>query len=111
VVGQVGELVITEPMPSMPLFLWNDRTAAATGRASSAGRASGDTRLDQDHRARQRDHAGRSDSTIHRGGIRMGTSDLPRRAAVNDVVDALVVASPPGTGAHALFVVLRESAS
>jgi acetoacetyl-CoA synthetase len=56
---------------------------------------------------------GRSDSTINRGGVRMGTSELYRAVlALDEVVDALVVDVPrPGTsGWMALFVVLREGA-
>jgi acetoacetyl-CoA synthetase len=56
---------------------------------------------------------GRSDSTINRGGIRMGTSEIYRAVLdIDDVVDALVVDVPrPGTdGWMPLFVVLREGA-
>ena len=56
---------------------------------------------------------GRSDSTINRGGIRMGTSEIYRAVAdVPEVVDALVVDVPrPGTeGWMPLFVVLRDGA-
>jgi acetoacetyl-CoA synthetase len=54
---------------------------------------------------------GRSDSTINRGGIRMGTSEIYRAVlSLDEVVDALVVDVPrPGTeGWMPLFVVLRE---
>jgi acetoacetyl-CoA synthetase len=56
---------------------------------------------------------GRSDSTINRQGVRMGTSEIYRAVAgVEEVVDALVVDVPrPGTeGWMPLFVVLREGA-
>jgi acetoacetyl-CoA synthetase len=56
---------------------------------------------------------GRSDSTINRQGVRMGTSEIYRAVAtVPEVVDALVVDLPrPGTeGWMALFVVLRDDA-
>jgi acetoacetyl-CoA synthetase len=56
---------------------------------------------------------GRSDSTINRGGIRMGTSEIYRAVlGIDAVVDALVVDLPrPGTdGWMPLFVVLREGA-
>jgi acetoacetyl-CoA synthetase len=56
---------------------------------------------------------GRSDSTINRGGVRMGTSEIYRAVlAVSDVVDALVV-DVPRAGQESwmpLFVVLREGA-
>jgi acetoacetyl-CoA synthetase len=54
---------------------------------------------------------GRSDSTINRGGVRMGTSEIYRAViAIDEVLDALVVDVPkPGTqGWIALFVVLAE---
>jgi acetoacetyl-CoA synthetase len=56
---------------------------------------------------------GRSDSTINRGGVRMGTSEIYRAVlALDEVVDALVVDVPrPGTDSWMpLFVVLREGA-
>ena len=54
---------------------------------------------------------GRSDSTINRGGIRMGTSEIYRAVlALDEITDALVVDVPqPGTeGWMPLFVVLRD---
>ena len=56
---------------------------------------------------------GRSDSTINRGGVRMGTSEIYRAVlAVDDVADALVVDVPrDGRDWMPLFVVLREGAS
>jgi acetoacetyl-CoA synthetase len=56
---------------------------------------------------------GRSDSTINRGGIRMGTAEIYRAVlSIDEIVDALVVDIPrPGTeGWMPLFVVLREGA-
>ena len=56
---------------------------------------------------------GRSDSTINRGGVRMGTSEIYRAVlAVDEVVDALVVDVPrAGEDWMPLFVVLREDAT
>ena len=56
---------------------------------------------------------GRSDSTINRGGVRMGTSEIYRAVlAVDDVTDALVVdVRREGSDWMPLFVVLREGAS
>jgi acetoacetyl-CoA synthetase len=114
-VDQVGELVITEPMPSMPVFLWGDDDGSRY-RASYFDMYPGVWRHGDWIEITSRGTAiiyGRSDSTINRQGVRMGTSEIYRAvAAVPDVVDALVVDLPrPGTeGWMALFVVLRDGA-
>jgi acetoacetyl-CoA synthetase len=111
-VNAVGELVITEPMPSMPLYLWGD----ADGGRYREGYFStypGVWRHGDWIEITDRGTAiisGRSDATINRGGIRMGTSEIYRAVlAVDEVVDALVVDLPrEGTdGWMPLFVVLR----
>jgi acetoacetyl-CoA synthetase len=113
VVDEVGELVITEPLPSMPLRLWNDPDGARL-RESYFDTFPGVWRHGDWIEITSRGTAviyGRSDSTINRGGVRMGTSELYRAVlSLDDVVDALVVDVPrPGTsGWMALFVVLRE---
>ncbi|HEY7151811.1 MAG TPA: acetoacetate--CoA ligase [Solirubrobacterales bacterium] len=116
IVGQVGELVITEPMPSMPLFLWGDEEGARY-RASYFERYPGvwchGDWIELTSRGTAVIH-GRSDSTINRQGVRMGTSEIYRAVqGLRDVVDALVVDVPrPGTeGWMALFVVLGPDAS
>jgi acetoacetyl-CoA synthetase len=111
VVDQVGELVITEPMPSMPLFLWGDDDGSRY-RASYFERYPGAWCHGDWIEITSRGTAviyGRSDSTINRQGIRMGTSEIYRAVqGLTAVVDALVVDVPrPGTeGWMALFVVL-----
>jgi acetoacetyl-CoA synthetase len=111
VVGELGELVITEPMPSMPLRFWNDP---------------GDTRYREAYFEpwpgvwRHGDWleitergtcliTGRSDSTLNRGGVRMGTADI--YAAVESipaVLDCVVlgVELPDGGYWMPLFVQL-----
>jgi acetoacetyl-CoA synthetase len=115
VTDQVGELVITEPMPSMPVFLWGDEDGSRY-RASYFDMYPGIWRHGDWIEITSRGTAviyGRSDSTINRGGIRMGTSEIYRAvSAVPEVVDSLVVDVPRQDGENwmPLFVVLREGA-
>jgi acetoacetyl-CoA synthetase len=106
-IGEVGELVITEPMPSMPLYLWNDPDGERY-RESYFDMYPGIWRHGDWIEITERGTAiitGRSDSTINRGGVRMGTAEIYRAVlAVEEVVDALVV----DVGTMPLFVVLRE---
>ena len=115
-VDQVGELVITEPMPSMPLFFWGDEDGSRY-RDSYFSMYPGIWRHGDWIEITSRGTAiiyGRSDSTINRGGVRMGTSEIYRAVlSLDEVVDALAVDLPrPGTdGWLMLFVVLREGAT
>jgi acetoacetyl-CoA synthetase len=111
---EVGELVITEPMPSMPLFLWGDQNGERL-RESYFAMYPGVWRHGDWIRITPRGGAviyGRSDSTINRLGVRMGTSEIYRAAgAVEEVLDALVVDIPGRDGEElqmVLFVVLRD---
>jgi acetoacetyl-CoA synthetase len=115
VVGEVGELVVTEPMPSMPVRLWGDEDDSRY-RESYFDMFPGTWRHGDWIEITERGTAviyGRSDSTVNRGGIRMGTSEIYRAVlSIEEIVDALVVDIPrPGTdGWMPLFVVLREGA-
>jgi acetoacetyl-CoA synthetase len=115
VVEEVGELVVTEPMPSMPLYFWGDEDGSRY-RESYFEMFPGIWRHGDWLELTRRGTAiiyGRSDSTINRGGIRMGTAEIYRAVlGIEEIVDALVVDLPrPGTdGWMPLFVVMRDGA-
>jgi acetoacetyl-CoA synthetase len=109
---QVGELVITEPMPSMPLYFWGDADGERY-HDSYFSMYPGVWRHGDWIRITSRGGAviyGRSDSTINRQGVRMGTSEIYRAAAtVAQVLDSLVIDLPrDGELWMALFVVLSD---
>ncbi|NJP07552.1 MAG: acetoacetate--CoA ligase [Chloroflexaceae bacterium] len=113
VVDTVGEFVVCEPMPSMPIFFWNDPEMLRY-RASYFAQYPGIWRHGDWVRIRSQGGlviSGRSDSTINRMGIRMGTSELYRAIeALAEIRDSLVVdiARPERDGYMPLFVVLAD---
>jgi len=111
VVGQPGELVITSPMPSMPLYFWNDPDGSRYRESYFSTYAGvwrhGDlVEFDTD---RSSVIVGRSDSTLNRNGIRMGPADLYRVVeALPEVEEALVVGVEETDGYYMpLFVQLH----
>jgi acetoacetyl-CoA synthetase len=115
-VGEVGELVLTEPMPSMPVFFWGDEDGSRY-RASYFEDYPGAWRHGDWITITDRGTAvisGRSDSTINRGGIRMGTAEIYRAVLeLDELLDAVVVdvphpTDPSANGRILLFVVLRD---
>lgn len=112
VVGQQGELVLSAPMPSMPVRFWGDDAARSAERAAYFGDFPGVWRHG-DWITIHADGAcvitGRSDATLNRGGVRLGTSELYAVVeALDEVADSLVVhlEDPAGgPGELALFVV------
>jgi acetoacetyl-CoA synthetase len=116
VIGEVGELVITQPMPSMPISFWNDPDGERL-REAYFEMYPGVWRHGDWIEITSRGTAviyGRSDSTINRGGVRMGTAEIYSAVlAIDEIVDALVV-DVPREGAEnwmALFVVPRPGAA
>ncbi|PKW16864.1 acetoacetate--CoA ligase [Saccharopolyspora spinosa] len=115
VVGELGELVVTKPMPSMPLRLWGDddgeRYRATYFEPWPGVWRHGDWLEITDRGTCQ--IMGRSDSTLNRGGVRMGTAEI--YAAVDtmpEISDSLVlgVEQPDGTYYMPLFVQLAGGA-
>ena len=94
VVDEVGELVVTEPMPSMPLKLWGDSDGTRL-HSSYFAEFPGIWRHGDWVKITSRSSAivyGRSDATLNRGGVRMGTAELYRIVeAIEGVADSLAV--------------------
>jgi acetoacetyl-CoA synthetase len=114
-IGEVGELVLAEPMPSMPIYFWNDPDGERYRQSyfdmfPGVWRHGDWIEISADGSAVI---YGRSDSTINRGGVRMGTSEIYRAVLRDeDIVDALVVDVPREGEENwmPLFVVLRPGA-
>jgi acetoacetyl-CoA synthetase len=112
-IGEVGELVCTQPMPSMPLFFWGDKDGKRY-RDSYFDMYPGVWRHGDWLRITETGSTviyGRSDATLNRHGHRLGTAELYRVVeALPEVLDSLVVdieyLGRPSF--MPLFVVLRE---
>jgi acetoacetyl-CoA synthetase len=109
--GRVGELVVTKPMPSMPLRFWNDPDGARY-RDAYFSTFPGVWRHGDWMEVTERGSvivSGRSDSTLNRNGVRLGSADI---YAVVDklpqLTESLVIGAELGDGGYwlALFVVL-----
>lgn len=112
VIGDVGELVCTKPLPSMPLFFWGDADGSRY-RGTYFDRWPGIWRHG-DWLTVERDGScaitGRSDATINRHGVRMGTADIYAAVeTVPSVTDTMVIEVEDGAGEARLvmFVVCR----
>ncbi len=113
-IGEVGELVITQPMPSMPIYFWNDPDGERY-RRSYFDTYPGVWRHGDWIKINERGGSviyGRSDSTINRQGVRIGTSEIYSAVeGVPEVMDSLVVDVPTPDGADSsmwLFVVTAD---
>jgi acetoacetyl-CoA synthetase len=106
-VGEVGELVVTRPMPSMPVGLWGDsdgRRYRETYFSKYPGVwHHGDwIRIDVDGSC---EISGRSDATLNRGGVRLGTAEFYAVVeALPFVADSLVVHLEDGSGGPGTLV-------
>jgi acetoacetyl-CoA synthetase len=115
IVNEVGEMVITEPMPSMPVYLWGD-TDNARYLESYFDVFPGIWRQGDFFRINERGACfvlGRSDATLNRQGVRIGTAEVYRvLATIPEVADGVIVnLDLPGGGFFMpLFVKLAEGA-
>jgi acetoacetyl-CoA synthetase len=112
VVNEVGELVITEPMPSMPVFFWNDADGTRYFESYFA-EYPGVWRHGDFFKINERRACfvlGRSDATLNRHGVRIGTAEIYRSLSnLPEVDDSLIVNLdlPGGKFFMPLFVKLR----
>lgn len=112
-IDEVGELVVGEPMPSMPIFFWNDPDGERY-HSSYFDVYPGIWRHGDWIKITPKGSCqiyGRSDSTINRGGIRMGTSEIYSAVeSVEGIADSLVIdlSDEKGNAFMPLFVVLKE---
>ena len=114
---EVGELVLTEPMPSMPVFFWNDPDGSRL-REAYFETYPGRWRHGDWIRITTRGSCviyGRSDSTLNRGGVRMGTSEFYAVVeGFDEVLDSLVIDTSDvrvGEGKLLCFLVLADGAT
>jgi acetoacetyl-CoA synthetase len=116
-VGELGELVITRPMPSMPTELWGDADGSLY-HSSYFDMFPGIWRQGDWVRFSERGSCivtGRSDATLNRGGVRLGTSEFYSVVEeLPEIADSLVVHledDEGGAGEMLLFVVLAGGAA
>lgn len=112
-VNEVGEMVITQPMPSMPIYFWND-PGKARYLDSYFGTYPGLWRHGDWVKLTDRNTLvilGRSDATLNRQGVRIGTAEIYRAVdQIEGIADSLIVNLELPNGDHymPLFVQLAE---
>lgn len=112
-IDEVGELVLTEPFPSMPIYFWNDPDGSRL-HDSYFDEFPGIWRHGDYLKVTDRQSCviyGRSDATINRGGVRIGTSEIYRAVdQVKQVADSLIVDIPDNNGDSfvPLFVAMKN---
>lgn len=113
VIDQLGEMVILKPMPSMPIYFWGDRDNARY-HSSYFENYPGVWRHGDWIKITPRGSViifGRSDATLNRGGVRIGTAEVYAAVeSIPEIRDSLVVylENEDGSGDMPLFIVLKE---
>lgn len=108
--GRIGELVVTLPAPSMPLRMWGDDSGALYRGAyfemfPGVWRHGDLIRFDEYGGCYIE---GRSDATLNRFGVRLGTAEIYRALdAIPEVADAIVVCCEPRAGSFDMPLFLR----
>jgi acetoacetyl-CoA synthetase len=115
VIGEKGELVCTEPFPSMPVFFWNDPDGKKYRSAyfeyfPGVWRHGDFIKINKNGGVIM---YGRSDATLNPGGVRIGTSEIYRIVeSIDEVIDSIVVGQNFKNDIRIiLFVVLKENLS
>ena len=114
--GEVGEMVVTQPMPSMPVFFWNDPDGSKY-RSSYFEEYPGVWRHGDWLCITERDTLvilGRSDATLNRQGVRIGTAEIYRAMdKIPEIRDSLIInlERPDGSDWMPLFVTLAPGAA
>lgn len=110
--GETGELVITEPLPSMPLFFWGDKNFEkyhdSYFEKNKGVWTHGDWILIDDKRGILMQ--GRSDATLNRNGIRIGTSEIYSALdSILEIKDSLIVDLNFGSNSKLVLFIETES--
>ncbi|MFZ1808204.1 MAG: acetoacetate--CoA ligase [Cyclobacteriaceae bacterium] len=114
VTQEVGEMVITKPMPSMPVFLWNDDNFERYKESyfemfPSKWRHGDWIEITENNGVII---YGRSDATLNRGGVRIGTSEIYRAVdQIKEIKDSVIICVERDKGEFymPLFVMLAEN--
>ena len=112
-IDEVGEMVITKPMPCMPIYFWNDADFSKY-KSSYFEDYEGVWRHGDWLKITKRNTLvilGRSDATLNRQGIRIGTSEIYRSVeSIHAIKDSLIIniEKDNGDSYMPLFIVLKE---
>jgi acetoacetyl-CoA synthetase len=113
IINEVGELVIRKPMPSMPLYFWGDDNFA---RYTASYFEEWPSIWRHGDRVKFNDHGGifvlgRSDATLNRYGVRIGSAEIYRTMeGIPDVADSLIICIEDGKGGFYMPLFVKMAA-